>query len=147
MRDELVSELDRRPRLRNALAIIVLLGAVAFMLLIAALDWAQDRAERTESAVEVHAFVTEVSTRTSGGLTTPHLEFVTGYGETGWIEGRSGELGQEITVYRLGSGFYAWEPPESEGFTWVPLGLIGMAGLCLIGIVFAIRGMRRPTRP
>lgn len=138
LREQLVDYQREHPIIGGALWVAVSLIGVLMFLFFGALSWGADREDRGAPPVEIQAIVTEVGSSSANGGTSPRLTFVTEDGETGWVDDRSGEVGEEITVYRLGSGSYAWTPPDPEGFPWVPAGLLGGAGLCLLAAAYFV---------
>ena len=130
------------PMKRSAAVFLVGLLAVATVAFcgIGAMAWRQAVQDRATEPVKVHGVVTD---RFSGGGAgkSPRLAIYFDDRRLGFIEGDR-RVGEEVEVYRLGSGQYSWDRPSAYGHLVIPLALLAW----LILVTFVVRSIVRGQR-
>lgn len=136
-------ERSLHPVLRAVLWSALLLPVGLLFILLGLLGWSEDRNDREKPAVQVEAVVTATEwVANPNGMSYPRLTIATEDGEIGSVDDRPAEVGEKITVYRLGSGLYGWSVPDPDGRSIWPLVGIGAGGMCLFWIVIVISEAR-----
>lgn len=124
---------------------VFLLGALAFATVaffgIGAMAWRQAMQDRATEPVKVHGVVTDRFTVGGAGPNSPRLAIYFDDRQLGSVEGDR-RVGEEVQVYRLGSGQCSWDRPSAYGHLIIPLALVGWLILVTFPVRSVVRGQR-----
>lgn len=137
--------------MRTALSILALSIGGVFLVLVAVLAMQQQSTDRATPTASLRVEVTAVHPGTGGRFGhDPQVSFLDPEGQEQTIMAKGpakrAQVGDEITVYRSGSGFYRSTEEDSASGRWLPWSVLAMAA-GVIGVAgYGIRKKARAER-
>ncbi|MCG7307924.1 hypothetical protein [Brachybacterium sp. ACRRE] len=137
--------------MRTALSILTLCVAGGFLVLVAVLAMQQQSTDRATPTATLHVEVTAVHPGNGGRFGhDPQVSFLDPDGREQTIPAKGpakkAQVGEEITVYRSGSGFYRSTEKDSASGRWLPWSVLALtAGVIGVG-GYGIRKKARADR-